>query len=179
MTRLEHICWDHFFLGDFPSHSEESEAAMGHTLMASTMCMATAPESVFMGRRVVGPVSSTCTRGRKPPRPDPSAPRIDLSWSGSPDISLESLHGLAVSLNPGDVELTPVQAWFELMDRYPVERLLDEALLDELRMQLNGVVKCLSFGAVIERGAFESVVSRVLDGEQPGVEDVEDVTDRQ
>ncbi|CAM1506597.1 Fc.00g062380.m01.CDS01 [Cosmosporella sp. VM-42] len=152
---LEHICWNHFWLGDFPGHHEHSEKAMGHTLMASTFCMADAPESVFMGRKA-GLVPQTCKAIT-----GPLGPPVNFQWSTA-GISLDSLHNLALSLNPGDLELTPVQAWFELARRYSIDKLLDPLTLDALKREMNGVVKCLHFGAVIERQAFESVTNRVL-----------------
>ncbi|KAM0434621.1 hypothetical protein ACHAPT_003719 [Fusarium lateritium] len=163
---LEHICWDHFFLGDFPSHSYLADnEAKGHALMASSLCMAHAPQHVFLGRKLVSSASSCHNRRRL--GLDPVVPPVTFEWP-SPSISLSSLHGLARSLNPGDEELTPVQAWFELARRYDRSVLLDPATLDLLSKELNGVVKCLEFGAVMERESFESVVGRVL-GE--GLED--------
>ncbi|KAH7272380.1 hypothetical protein FSOLCH5_007289 [Fusarium solani] len=164
---LEHICWDHFFLGDFPSHSYLSDdEAKGHTLMASSLCMAHAPQHVFLGRKLVSSASS-CHK-RRALGLDPVVPAVSFEWP-SPAISLSSLHGLARSLNPGDKELTPIQAWFELAASFDKSVLLDPATLDLLSKELNGVVKCLEFGAVMEREAFKSVVGRVL-GE--GLEDV-------
>jgi hypothetical protein len=60
------------------------------------------------------------------------------------------------------LELTPVQAWFELAGRYPPEVLLREDVLGALKRELAPVVKCPHFGAVMEREAYESVVGRVL-----------------
>ncbi|KAI8676850.1 hypothetical protein LRP88_10133 [Fusarium phalaenopsidis] len=163
---LEHICWDHFFLGDFPSHSHLSDdEAKGHTLMASSLCMAHAPQHVFLGRKLVSSASS-CHK-RRALGLDPVVPAVSFEWP-SPAISLSSLHDLARSLNPGDKELTPIQAWFELAASFDKSVLLDPATLDLLSKELNGVVKCLEFGAVMEREAFKSVVGRVL-GE--GLED--------
>ncbi|KAF7550598.1 hypothetical protein G7Z17_g5608 [Cylindrodendrum hubeiense] len=156
---LEHVCWDHFWLGDYPGHQHQSNHSKGHTLMASTFCMAHAPEDVYMGRKSI--LSASECGKRVALAINPSAHSFYYEWS-SPRISLASLHGLASSLNPGDKELTPIQAWFELADRYPLEVLLDAQLLQVLSQELNGVVKCLYFGAVMERDAFESVTERVL-----------------
>ncbi|RSM13455.1 hypothetical protein CDV31_005875 [Fusarium ambrosium] len=157
---LEHICWDHFFLGDFPSHSYlADDEAKGHTLMASSLCMAHAPQHVFLGRKLVSSASSC--HNRRSLGLDPAVPPVSFEWP-SPAISLSSLHGLARSLNPGDKELTPIQAWFELAASFDKSVLLDPATLDLLSKELNGVVKCLEFGAVMEREAFNSVVGRVL-----------------
>ncbi|KAJ4268212.1 hypothetical protein NW762_002274 [Fusarium torreyae] len=157
---LEHICWDHFFIGDYPSHAHLSDdEAKGHTLMASSLCMANAPLNVFDGRKLVSSASSC--HNRRALGLDAYVPPVYLEWP-SPRISLTSLHGLAQSLNPGDLELTPVQGWFELASRYDKSLLMER--LDILGKELNGVVKCLEFGALMERDAFESVVARVFGG---------------
>lgn len=128
--------------------------------MASTFCMARAPEAVYLDRKNIS-ATSDCGTGRGVGK----IPPFYYEWPSTP-ISLASLLGLASSLNPGDKEITPIQAWFELADRYPITVLLDLQLLQVLSRELNGVVKCLYFGAVMEREAFESVVGRVLG---PGV----------
>ncbi|KAI5465985.1 hypothetical protein BGZ63DRAFT_120101 [Mariannaea sp. PMI_226] len=156
---LEHICWDHFWLGDYPDHEYHSDEFKGHTLMASTFCMASAPEEVYRGRKDIASASE-CSR-RRALGMNPYIPAVFYEWP-SPQISLSSLHGLASSLNPGDKELTPIQAWFELADRFPKDVLLNPETLHRLSRELNGVVVCLEFGAVIEREAFESVVGRIL-----------------
>lgn len=80
----------------------------------------------------------------------------------SPGVSLDTLRGLASSLNPGDSELTPVQAWFELADRYSPGLLLTLGVLEALKREFKGVVACVHYGAAMERRAFESVVERVM-----------------
>lgn len=127
--------------------------------MASTICMAHAPQHVYMGRTLIS-TTSKC-RSRRTLGLDPEPPAVFFEWP-SPRISLSSLHGLADSLNPGDLEVTPVQAWFELASRYPKQVLLNPAKLGMLQRELDGVVDCLDFGAVLERQAFESVVERIL-----------------
>lgn len=181
IPRLEHICWNHF-------HSEHNIAhrvlqtvtneGTGHTLMASAYCMATAPESIYKDRKAlpssITPEQVACPSMLPPTPPEgtttvgsssSSSPSPTLAWS-APRISLQNLRGLASSLNPGDLELTPVQAWFELADRYPVALLVPEgpgSTLATFKKELRGLVKCLHYGAVIEREAFESVVSRIMD----------------
>ncbi|EWG48249.1 hypothetical protein FVEG_08089 [Fusarium verticillioides 7600] len=157
---LEHICWDHFFVGDFPSHSHLSnDEPKGHCLMASSLCMANAPLDVFGDRKLVSSASSC--HNRRSLGLDPHVPPVHLEWP-SPRISLSSLYGLAQSLNPGDLEITPVQAWFELASRFDKSLLLER--LDLLGTELVGVSKCLEFGAVMEKDAFENVVARVYGG---------------
>lgn len=77
-------------------------------------------------------------------------------------MNLTMLRGLASSLNPGDLELTPVQVWFELAERYGPEQMVTARTLESLRREFRGVVKCVAFGATIEREAFESIVGRVF-----------------
>jgi hypothetical protein len=109
--------------------------------------MAGAPESVYQER----------ANFKRSPRRSPPT----FTWQGL-RINLDALNGLAASLNPGDRELTPVQAWFELAARYQTGTLLDRSLLDALKREFKGVVKCVDFGAAIERQAFESVVYRMI-----------------
>jgi hypothetical protein len=115
--------------------------------MASTFCMSNAPDSVYKDRKQVKKTNA------KVPA---------LSWQGSSGLTLANLYGLASSLNPGDKELTPVQAWFELASQYHHNLLLDPAVLESLKREFVGVVKCVHFGALMERSAFESVVGRVI-----------------
>ncbi|KXX74967.1 hypothetical protein MMYC01_207432 [Madurella mycetomatis] len=83
--------------------------------------------------------------------------------SSSPRLTLRSLYELACSLNPADdVEVTPVQAWFELVGRFGAEVMMAEGVLENLKREFVGVVKCPHYGASLERAAFESVVGRVL-----------------
>ncbi|KAH6634409.1 hypothetical protein B0J18DRAFT_406065 [Chaetomium sp. MPI-SDFR-AT-0129] len=97
-----------------------------------------------------------------------------LSWTAS-SLTLRALHGIASSLNPNDqVEVTPIQALFELLARFgggwlestgvpgSVDDGSDLLLSERLKRELVGVVKCPHYGASMERGAFENVVGRVL-----------------
>lgn len=143
---LEHCCWNHFFQGDYHHHNTEDEEEKGHTLMASSYLMANAPNSIYSDRKAFTSMF----------RSSPT-----LQWQASP-ISLESLYGLAQSLNPGTEEVTPVQAWFELVARYPLESLFHEPTLEILKREFKGVTHCVMYGAVIERNAFESITLRVL-----------------
>ncbi|GKT83159.1 alanine racemase [Colletotrichum tofieldiae] len=89
---MEHICWNHFHPRQFPAHADPCSAASGHTMMASTMCMSSAPARVYR----------TIRRGE--------AETTQHTWradtgAGSA-LSLKSLLSLAKTLNPGDIELT-------------------------------------------------------------------------
>ncbi|KAK1513065.1 hypothetical protein CTAM01_00461 [Colletotrichum tamarilloi] len=154
---MEHICWNHFHPRQFPAHGDTCKAASGHTMMASTLCMSSAPARVYR----------TIRRGE--------ASTVSHTWqadtgAGS-SLSLKSLLALAKTLNPGDIELTPVQAWFELAARYGAAALMRGNVIEALKREFSGVVDCIHFGAIIERDAFESVVARVM--EQVGVPELE------
>ncbi|KAK8056952.1 hypothetical protein PG993_002179 [Apiospora rasikravindrae] len=177
---LEHTCWDHFTAahsqlcdGIQPpsanpavtscSAGDVDDAYHGHALMVSAMALQQAPGSVLRGLENVaaaaaatGPISS--------PKEIPRANTGNsLAWRAT-GLTLESLHGLASTLNPPDLELAPVQAWFEMVREYGQEAVLDDdgRVLDTLIAELRGMVKCLSFGAVIERAAFDDVLRKVL-----------------
>ncbi|KAI9167034.1 hypothetical protein HJFPF1_03153 [Paramyrothecium foliicola] len=145
-SRLEHVCWDHFTEEHTIDVEKELEGAFGHTLMASAYCMAQAPESVF------SEIEHLSTQPESSPK---------LQWTGE-GISLKTLHGLALSITNADVEITPVQAWFELARRYPVSLLVDPHIMASLKRQLKSVVRCVYYGAVMDRDAFEVAVDRVL-----------------
>jgi hypothetical protein len=163
----------------------------GHTLMATSLALRNAPEHIFKAawRSTVIPrfFSSTASTPIQPigsltpkPNPNQNSPSLTnteainseiedtdnhnhpLSWQTT-SLTLRSLHGLASSLNPDDdVEVTPVQAWFELVRRFGVERLMAEGVLGRLKRELVGVVRCPRIGCSLPRGAFEGVVARVL-----------------
>ncbi|KAK1981430.1 hypothetical protein LZ30DRAFT_750045 [Colletotrichum cereale] len=154
---MEHICWDHFHPRQFPAHADPCRAASGHTMMASTMCMSSAPARVYRTIRRGEAETATHTW------------RADTGAGSA--LSLKSLLALAKTLNPGDIELTPVQAWFELAARYGAAALMRENVIEALKREFCGVVDCIHFGAIIERDAFESVVARVM--EQVGVSELE------
>ncbi|KAI1499143.1 hypothetical protein F5X99DRAFT_411308 [Biscogniauxia marginata] len=178
---LEHICWNHFDASYFTheeDHGGETVAAAattanehGHALMASAIALQDAPREVFaqidgMEERL----RSSSTRHHRhehyhhddPTFPVPSSrdAACSISWRTS-GLTLQKLHGLASALNPPDREIAPVQAWFEIARAYGADAARDAALLRGVARELAGVVKCLHFGAVIERGAFESVLGRV------------------
>jgi hypothetical protein len=150
---LEHICRDHFH----PSPGK----IPGHSLMASALALRTAPPEIFTAASRTSPLLRS-------PRPADVPPQGECSWQAT-GLTLHSLYGLACSISDAELELTPVQAWFELMGRYPPEVLLREDVLGALKRELAPVVKCPHFGAVMEREAYESVVGRVLG--DVGVED--------
>ena len=60
--------------------------------------------------------------------------------------------------------MTPVQAWFEIARLCGRAAVHDNALMDTLRHELICVVRCIHFGAVIQRDAFDAVLGRVTGG---------------
>jgi len=151
LRSLEHICRGHF---PTPKLDEDpSGRASGHTLMATSIALQTASNAVYNA------ADRSCPLLRRGTRSD--LPRDDISWQAT-GLTLQSLYGLASSFTDADVELTPVQAWFDLASRYPLDLILRPDVLAELKRELAPVVKCPHFGAQLERMAYESVVGRVL-----------------
>ncbi|KAJ2891108.1 hypothetical protein MKZ38_000917 [Zalerion maritima] len=164
---LEHICWGHFHARDFEPDANPSGRASAHTLMASTIALASAPPQVF---KQLGKSQRNVWFTPSALQSNPISGEISwqASQGGGRGLSLQSLYGLATSLNPGDKEITPVQAWFELAQSFDIDIILNPVVIDGLKRELHGVVKCLHYGAIMERAAFESVVGRVI-GEFLGV----------
>lgn len=137
--------------------------------MVSAMTLQQAPNFVFQrleghvatATPVVNPASSSSPNS-PPPRDDTNG-GSSVAWRMT-GLTLESLHNLASTLNPPDLEVVPVQAWFEIIRKYGPEAVLGDGgrVLERLTAELRGLVKCLSFGAVIKREALDSVLYRVL-----------------
>ncbi|KAK7969554.1 hypothetical protein PG996_002005 [Apiospora saccharicola] len=188
---LEHVCWSHFKAASFqlPDGGQPSsplplassscmgdagtDPCHGHALMVSAMALQQAPDPIFqrlenqavLAAPVFSPAasSSSSSHGPPPPRADTNNGSSSVAWRTT-SLTLESLHDLASTLNLPDLELAPVQAWFEIIREYGSGAVLgdDGRVLEQLTAELRGLVKCLSFGAVIEREAFDSVLYRVL-----------------
>lgn len=155
IDRLEHICWDHFPPHDFhPANDQDPGTETGHALMASTICASNAQEATFI------------SLGE-----DHSMLKAPIQTWQATGLTLQNLYLLGSSLAPDNAEITPVQGWFEMMDRYGPSVVLNREVVEALKNEFVGVVKCLHFGAIIERDAFESVVERVVGayGYEPSV----------
>jgi hypothetical protein len=85
------------------------------------------------------------------------------TWS-APSLELTSLWEMSQSLQKGDWEITPVQAWFMLTAAFDVSSLLggEGARLEALRKGLGKVVSCFGFGAVMDVLKFWDVVNDVM-----------------
>jgi hypothetical protein len=57
-------------------------------------------------------------------------------------------------------EVTPVQAWFLLAERYEVGVLL--GAVEDIERELCKLVECFEFGAVMGQGAFWEAVERSI-----------------
>ena len=117
-----------------------------------------------------GRASPTSIRSRFHILPGAPSP---ISWQApgpAAGLTLENLRRLAAALNPqgeadaSGVELTPVQAWFEIARLYGPAAAHNDALMDAIRIELIRVVRCIHFGAVIQRDAFDAVLGRVFGG---------------
>lgn len=124
--------------------------------MASSLALQSAPRAVFSAVSRATPLLR-----RAAPRDLPAAGEQACEWSAA-GLTLQALHGLACSISDAAVEVAPVQAWFELAARVPGEVLMRREVLEALKRELAPIVRCPHFGAQMERGAFESVVGRVL-----------------
>ncbi|KAB8291770.1 hypothetical protein EYC80_006565 [Monilinia laxa] len=136
---LENPCRTHFHhnplnLTDTPS---------GHELMASTPVFAQAPPLAFQ---------------------DP-LPSSGSSWySSSTSLSLAQLYAMSRSLPISDVEITPVQAWFMIAEKYDSEigRVVEGRRIEGLKRGLGGLSRCYQFGAVMDVVSFWEVVDEVM-----------------
>ncbi|KAH6659922.1 hypothetical protein BKA67DRAFT_32844 [Truncatella angustata] len=158
---LEHICWNHFG----PSHYRHIEydpmdPENGHALMASSIALQHANPEIFTRIDAVNSVIKS--------NPHCNPDTHDIEWQ-SVGLSLETLYGLAMTLNPPDKELAPVQAWFEIVQMYGPDVALDRQIIDGLTRGFRGMVRCLQFGAVIQREVFDNIVSNVVRSRFEGV----------
>lgn len=69
------------------------------------------------------------------------------------------------SLPTPDVEITPVQAWFLIAEKYDaeIERVVEGRRIDGLKRGLGGLSRCYQFGAVMDVHRFWEVVHEVMD----------------
>lgn len=120
--------------------------------MASTLVYHTAPKTIY------SPTNNT--------------PTENASWTTpAQSLELKQLWEMSRSLPKGDWEITPVQGWFMLIERYGIRALLmvedvgggrKESALDRLKRGLGKLTGCFSFGAVIDTGRFWEVVENEL-----------------
>lgn len=100
----------------------------------------------------------------------------DVAWEipSSPVTELQKLREMNESLPKRDSDITPVQAWFLLVEKYDMRVLLgseggdrrdkaqrEAGFLEQLKRELSTLVGCFAFGAVMDRLIFWEVVEQV------------------
>lgn len=179
---LEHPCRTHFHAPS--TNFDPTGSPSGHELMASTLLYSSAPPHMFDSPSFQEPfpastenTTSLPTFGTPVPGLAPTAPttpKSDLSWKTEP-LGLDKLYEISTSLPKSDWEITPIQAWFKLVERYPAHVFLSyvpdsthsprrQTLLDKLKQSLCGVVDCFAFGAVMDEARFWEIVEREMEG---------------
>jgi hypothetical protein len=92
----------------------------------------------------------------------------------SPSAELIKLREMSESLSKEDWEITPVQAWFLLLGKLGVKKLMGKMgttgrngkrgkVLERLKTELAKLVDCFGFGAVMNKGLFWEVVMTLLE----------------
>jgi hypothetical protein len=110
--------------------------------MASTNLYAHAPTYVF-------PHTDTC-----------SGLAWDLPSHCSMASELQKLREMNERLPKDRDEVTPVQAWFLLIERYDVEFLVGS--VESVKRELALLVECFAFGSVMAKNAFWETVERTV-----------------
>jgi hypothetical protein len=86
------------------------------------------------------------------------------SWTipSSSASTLQKLEEMSRSLPKQDWEVTPVQAWFLMVDRYGIEKVVNGDGVERMRQSLAQLVECFDFGAVMDESRFWEVVQNAL-----------------
>ncbi|KAF7944439.1 hypothetical protein EAE96_010833 [Botrytis aclada] len=137
---LEHPCRTHFHhIPDPPLPFDPVGDPPGHQLMASTHIFAQAPLEAF--------TDSTSA----------------VSWFSS-SVSLAQLYAMSQSLPVSDFEITPVQAWFMIAEKYghEIEKVAGAKCMNGLKRGLGDLSRCYQFGAVMDVDSFWKVVDDVM-----------------
>ncbi|KAI9650413.1 hypothetical protein NHQ30_000427 [Ciborinia camelliae] len=111
----------------------------GHELMASTYIFSHAPPEAFHD------------------------PTPESSWL-STSISLAQLYAMSQSLPTSDFEITPVQAWFMITEKYynEIEKVIESRRMENLKRGLGNLSRCYQFGAVMDVESFWEVVDEIM-----------------
>ncbi|KAF7865724.1 hypothetical protein EAF04_005890 [Stromatinia cepivora] len=137
---LEHPCRTHFHHIPNPAPPfDPTGSPSGHELMASTYIFSQAPPEAF----------------------NDSSP--ESSWLSS-SISLARLYAMSQSLPTSDFEITPVQAWFMIAEKYhnEIEKLVEARRIKDMKIGLGSLSRCYQFGAVMDVDSFWEVVDEVM-----------------
>ncbi|TGO55224.1 hypothetical protein BCON_0095g00380 [Botryotinia convoluta] len=137
---LEHPCRTHFHhIQDTPPPFDPAGDPSGHELMASTHIFAQAPLEAF------------------------NESTSEVSWLSS-SVSLAQLYAMSQSLPVSDFEITPVQAWFMIAEKYHngIEKVVGTKTMNNLKRGLGSLSRCFQFGAVMDVDSFWEVVDDVM-----------------
>ncbi|TGO73442.1 hypothetical protein BELL_0361g00120 [Botrytis elliptica] len=137
---LEHPCRTHFHhIPDTPPPFDPAGDPSGHELMASTQIFAQAPLEAF------------------------NESTSEVSWFSS-SVSLAQLYAMSQSLPVSDFEITPVQAWFMIAEKYhnDIEKIVGTKTMNNLKRGLGSLSRCYQFGAVMDVDSFWEVVDDVM-----------------
>ncbi|KAF7886724.1 uncharacterized protein EAF02_003371 [Botrytis sinoallii] len=137
---LEHPCRTHFHhIPDTALPFDPAGDPSGHELMASTHIFAQAPLEAF------------------------NESTSEVSWFSS-SVSLAQLYAMSQSLPVSDFEITPVQAWFMIAEKYhnDIERIVGTKTMNNLKRSLGSLSRCYQFGAVMDVDSFWEVVDDVM-----------------
>ncbi|KAI1310341.1 hypothetical protein F5Y03DRAFT_345865 [Xylaria venustula] len=164
---LEHCCWNHIDKSAIeqnhhhhhhhhqagPDPKSPDEQLNGHTLMATSLALQGAPPSILTHMEDLAAPTTTTTA---------STSSSAVAWP-SRALTLTNLRRLAGTLNAsGATELAPVQVWFELAGLYGVGVATNGSVLARLECAFAGEVRCVMFGAAVQRDVFETVVEKVV-----------------
>lgn len=71
---------------------------------------------------------------------------------------------MSQSLPTSDFEITPVQAWFMIAEKYhdEIERVVGTRCIENLKRGLGSLSRCYQFGAVMDADSFWEVVDDVM-----------------
>ncbi|CAD6441196.1 28bd1940-3704-4454-8e38-2bdd7b33415c [Sclerotinia trifoliorum] len=137
---LEHPCRTHFHHIPNPAPAfDPNGSPSGHELMASTQIFSQAP-----------------FRASNDPSPE-------SSWFSS-SVSLAQLYAMSQSLPTSDFEITPVQAWFMIAEKYHDEigKLVEPRNINNIKKGLGSLSRCYQFGAVMDVDSFWEVVDEIM-----------------
>ncbi|PTB65400.1 hypothetical protein BBK36DRAFT_1121636 [Trichoderma citrinoviride] len=150
---LENVCWDHFQANDFHEHIPgEAEPSSNHILTATSLLMNAAPPSIFTDRQVFAGIADPATT---------QAPTFQWHAPAATGISIASLWALA-QFEVDPAEISPVQIWFDLASKYPYELLFADGLLTSLLIELRPFIRCIEYGAAVNRQFYLDVVERMI-----------------
>ncbi|KAI0154757.1 hypothetical protein GGR57DRAFT_95553 [Xylariaceae sp. FL1272] len=189
---LEHVCWDHTHaIHEEPLHHPypgispdpddpdwlNDDKHNGHSLTATAIALQSAEPPVLKSiddlkkQLQKQQLQASCQLSvNEPPQctneakaPTLSALTADqqIAWPAT-QLTLSNLGRLASLLDKPDVELAPVQAWFEIARLYGLAVATDRSILQQLRYEFGRVVKCVRFGASVPRPVFEGILKKVM-----------------